>query len=430
MLKKTAVAIIFMLSMLPAVTVEPKTESKPEPLQITVESSRKSHLVHINEPFEFIINADRPEKLRVVITAEGKPGQQVFKLTPPARIPASLPHPGFILCRVSPLGHNGKSVYCGVGVDPDLLRPLVPEPADFDEFWANTKKELAAIPADFKMDKIGSDDVFNYYRISCANLNDQRAYGFLSLPVDPSKKVPLLVSFPGGEALVYEKAFLGYSYIRKMMGFDCARLVYHLPPYQPMQTKEECKARHAQFLKEIGGLRRYIFYKPDDRNKFYARTAITGCLRLLDEALKQPGLDPNRVGYYGSSHGGGFGLYLAAFSDKIKAAFCGVPNFGDRGGCLAGRFRPDSDLPRYSREDLKNLLYFDTSYAARRITIPVMIGVGFTDQSCPPSGGYTIYNELKGPKFLLKKIHHGHGDTPPEYTPMTWLWLSKQIPDK
>ena len=432
MLKKTAAfAVIFVLSMLPAAAAEPKPEPKPEPLQIKVESSCKSHLVHVNEPFEFIITASRPEKVRVDITAEGKP-RQVVRVIPPARIPVTLPHPGFVLCKVFTSDRKVKPVYCGVGADPDQLHPLLPEPEDFDEFWANTKKELAAIPADFKMDKIGSDSVFNYYRISCANLNNQRAYGFLSLPVDTSKKLPLLVNFPGGEAYFFENAFKGYSYFRKMMGFDCARLVFHLPPYQPMKTKAEAKERHAKFLKEIG-LRRYIYIHPGDRNKFYARTAVAGCIRLLDEALKQPGLDPDRVGYHGASHGGGFGLYLAAFSGKIKAAFCGVPNFGDRGGFLAGRFRPDSDGPEIDgkgRKNLKTLLYFDASYAARRITIPVMIGVGFTDVSCPPSGGYTIYNELKGPKMMFNKIHYGHSGGPPEYTPASYQWVAKHLTGK
>ena len=59
-----------------------------------------------------------------------------------------------------------------------------------------------------------------------------------------------------------------------------------------------------------------------------------------------------------------------------------------------------------------------------------MVGVGFTDLYCPPSAVYTIYNELRGPKFIFNKIKNGHGDAPPEYHPMAYLWLSKQIPGK
>ena len=392
-------------------------------LQITVEPSRKSHLVRVNEPFEFIITASKPQKLKVVVSLDGEATLLKTTVTPPVSIPAVLPHPGFVRCAVSPFKLGAEPVLCGVGVAPDQLRPLVPEPADFDEFWAQIKKELNAIPADFKMTGIGEDKIFRYYRISCADLNGQRAYALLSLPRDPAVKMPLLVTFPGGEAFVSEAGIRGSQ--KDLMGYECARLIFHLPPYPPEKTLEKARARHAKFLKQIG-LPRYVFYGIEDRSRFYARTAVCGCLRLLDETLKLPGLDPARVGYWGSSHGGGFGIYLAAFSDKIKAAFCGVPNFGDRAGFLAGRHTTDSNSPQY-RSHLDTLLYFDASFAARRITIRVMIGVGFIDRLCPPSAVYTIYNELGGPKFIFNKIRNGHSDSPPEYKPISYLWLSKQL---
>ena len=82
--------------------------------------------------------------------------------------------------------------------------------------------------------------------------------------------------------------------------------------------------------------------------------------------------------------------------------------------------------PEY-RSHLETLLYFDTSYAARRITIPVMIGVGFEDTLCPPSAVYTIYNELRGPKFIFNKICHGHAGGPPEYYQIIDIWLSSRM---
>ena len=396
------------------------------PLVITVECSQKSHLVHVNEPFEFIITANKPKKLKVVVSMDGEAILNRLTVTPPARVQAVLPHPGFVRCAVSSFEKDSQPVLCGVGVDPDQLRPLLPEPADFDEFWNNTKQELAAIPANFKMQKFSSDSTFEYYQISCDNLNNQKAYAFLSLPVDKSKKLPLLVTFPGGEAYQNEETYVNQC-TKNSFGVECARLIYHLPPYPPEKNLADAKARHGQFLKEIG-LVRYVFFGVEDRNKFYNRSAVTGCLRLLDETLKQPGVDTERVVYYGSSHGGAFGLFLAAFSDKIKAAFCGVPNFGDRGGFLAGRHPSDANKKcLYYRNNVDTLLYFDTAFAARRIEIPVMIGVGFIDQLCAPSAVYIIYNELKGPKFMLPKIKNGHGDAPPEYSPMTYLWLAKQI---
>ena len=61
---------------------------------------------------------------------------------------------------------------------------------------------------------------------------------------------------------------------------------------------------------------------------------------------------------------------------------------------------------------------------AKRITIPIMIGVGFTDELCPPIGGYAIYNALQGEKCIYNKIHHGHSDAPDGYDEATWNFLT------
>ncbi|MBO4632881.1 MAG: acetylxylan esterase, partial [Lentisphaeria bacterium] len=214
--------------------------------------------------------------MKVLISLDGEAVLKELTVTPPARIPAALPHPGFVRCTVLPLTRNAKPILCAVGVDPDQLRPLLLEPADFDEFWKNTKKELSAIPADFKMHKIGSNKTFNYYQISCANLNGQRAYAFLSLPVDPSRKMPLYVRAPVGEGTCSED-MIEIS-VKEEMGFECARLIFQLPPYPPVKKDADRKTRQDKFLKEIG-VEHYAFYGLNDRNKFYARTAVAGCLR-------------------------------------------------------------------------------------------------------------------------------------------------------
>ncbi|MBR5026743.1 MAG: hypothetical protein IKX48_16890, partial [Victivallales bacterium] len=95
------------------------------PLVITVECSRKSHLVHVNEPFEFIITANKPKKLKVVVSMDGEAILKRLTVTPPARVQAVLPQPGFVRCAVSTFEKDSQPVLCGVGVDPDQLRPLL-----------------------------------------------------------------------------------------------------------------------------------------------------------------------------------------------------------------------------------------------------------------------------------------------------------------
>ena len=103
-----------------------------------------------------------------------------------------------------------------------------------------------------------------------------------------------------------------------------------------------------------------------------------------------------------------------------------MPDFGDVGGFLAGRHPTDCNAPEF-REHWRTLLYFDTSFCARRITCPVFMGVGFVDTACPATEVYSIYNALQGPKFMFNKIENGHGDAPPEYHPMHQTWLARQL---
>lgn len=78
-------------------------------------------------------------------------------------------------------------------------------------------------------------------------------------------------------------------------------------------------------------------------------------------------------------------------------------------------------------ERWRKLRYFDAAYCARRITVPVFMSAGYTDGLVAPDSVYTIYNELRGQKFMFDKVNHGHGDGPPEYRPMYTAWLENVL---
>ena len=394
-----------------------------EELKITVFCTPKSHLCHVNEPVEFLIDASQKVPLEAVISIDGETVIEKRTILPPAKLTASLPFPGFLRCTAK----AGEAVTeCGIGVDPDQIQPLMQEPEDFDAFWQEAFKELEAIPADIRMEKCESFDTFDIYRLDCTNVNGLRFYAMLALPQDRSKKVPLMVLFGGGEAYICEEGFRHEGpAIREQMGVECAVLLFQLPPYPPVFKAEDRLPRHQEFLKEIG-LKRYVYYGLDDPKKFYAYPAILGSLRLLDYVAELPEINKEAIVYSGASHGGGFGIYYCCFSKHIKAAFCGVPNFGDIAGFMAGRHPTDSNAPEF-RGHIDTRKYFDAAFCARRITCPVYIGVGFIDGACAPTAVYAIYNNLAGPKHIFNKIEFGHGGAPPEYHPMHKIWLSEHL---
>ena len=75
------------------------------------------------------------------------------------------------------------------------------------------------------------------------------------------------------------------------------------------------------------------------------------------------------------------------------------------------------------------MAYFDPVHFARRITCPVMVTVGFVDNTCFPSGIYAAYNQLAGEKTVLNCLESGHGkyfDYGRHRTPM-YAWLTNRM---
>ena len=394
-----------------------------EDLQIKVTCTPLSHLCRVNEPVTFFITANRSEALEAVISLDGEAVLETHTVTPPAQLTASLPFPGFLRCTVK----SGETkAECGVGVDPDQIEPLMKEPEDFDAFWEQSFKELEAIPADFHMTPCDGIENFDIFRLDCANVNDLRFYAFLALPREREKKVPLMVLFGGGEAYISEQSFRTTPpAVENQMGVRCAVLFFQLPPYPPVVNSDDCKPRHEEFLKEIG-LRRYVYFGMDSPKTFYAYPAILGSIRLLNIVADMPEINKEAIVYSGASHGGGFGLYYCCFSKLIKAAFCGVPNFGDIGGFLTGRHPTDSNAPEFHGH-YETRKYFDTAFCARRITCPVFTSAGFIDSACAPTAVYAIYNNLAGPQMIYNKINFGHGGATADYRPMYQLWLAERL---
>ena len=85
----------------------------------------------------------------------------------------------------------------------------------------------------------------------------------------------------------------------------------------------------------------------------------------------------------------------------------------------------------YIMREWKNHLdiinYYDLVWCARRIKCPILVSVGFVDNSCPPTGIYAFYNELKSDKKIYNKVDYGHGGAPNDYEKVVWKFLSDSI---
>ncbi len=75
-----------------------------------------------------------------------------------ATVTGKLNEPGFLLCRATFAEPNEHSRFAlgGAAIDPLQIKPSLPAPADFDEFWTTQKRKLAAVPVNPRLTPVAS----------------------------------------------------------------------------------------------------------------------------------------------------------------------------------------------------------------------------------------------------------------------------------
>ena len=121
-----------------------------------------------------------------------------------------------------------------------------------------------------------------------------------------------------------------------------------------------------------------------------------------------------RIGYTGSSFGGGIGAFMLAWEDRVSRAAIDLPSFGNHplrvtfpcGG--SGKFIRRRYLNDESVLDV--LAYFDAATSAGYISIPILVGCSLFDPAVPPPGQFSVYNAIQDKRKLLHIIPTGHFD--------------------
>ncbi len=123
-----------------------------------------------------------------------------------------------------------------------------------------------------------------------------------------------------------------------------------------------------------------------------------------------------RVGYAGTSFGGGIGALALAWDARIRRAHFKVPTFGNQPLRMQ---LPSTGSARSVQQFLSKhsgnvdcvLALHDASLAARHIRQPVHSACALFDPSVAPAGQFAIHNALAGPKRLMV-LTAGHHQYP------------------
>ena len=318
-------------------------------------------------------------------------------------ISGTLDRPGFLRLQL-PRTKDGRADpwMFSAGFEPEKIKKGSPSPADFDEFWAEAKKKLAAeVPLDPRIEPVAerSTGSFDFYRVSFATFG-RRIHGFLSVPKDKAK-----APFP--VRIGVNAAGFG-NWTNDMQGSPDAISAQFTVYDWPMDWKWRANGLKKKFdefnaaMKERYSCGGYATSGiSESREEYFFYPVILGIDRAVDWIASSFPVDVADFSYQGTSQGGGFGFYLCGLNRRFTRAAFYVPAITDTMGYLAGResgwpkiVENNSSTPERRAAAERWAPYFDGANFASRIRCPVRVAVGFSDMTCPPCAVYAAYNEI------------------------------------
>jgi len=324
-----------------------------------------------------------------------------------ATITGLLAEPGFLQCKaVFKTGTENARGLGAAAIDPQLLRPSLPVPTDFDAFWESKKRELAAIPMNAKMTPLPARQAgIELFDVEAASVGDRPMRGYYARPAHAApKSLPAIITFEG--AGVYNTRLEPWLVSWAQAGFISLEVNAHGLP----NGKDTA---YYQAL-EQGDLKDYPFFGRESRDTSYFLRMYLRDLRGIDFLVSQPEWDGRVLISSGLSQGAAQAIFAAAQDRRVTFLSAGVPAMCDHSGMLAGRVAgwpklvPNGADGKPSPDVLEASRYFDSVNFATRVRVPAFFVIGFIDQVTPPTAGYVAYNTLPGEKEIYPAVHSPH----------------------
>lgn len=336
----------------------------------------------------------------------------------------AMTEPGFLRCdvQVSIKGKTYRAV-ATAAFEPEKIMPTGTEPLDFDKFWADAIGNSKSIPLNTRLTPIPnkSNDSVKVYQAEYEFFNNgvQKFYGVLSMPTKEGK-YPAIIRFPGAGWLP-----LGGDQKNAAAGFITLDLYIHGRPvtldrsyYVDLQNNE---------------LKGYQYKGVADRDSFYYKNAILGCVRSVDLIYSLPQFDGEHIGGWGSSQGGALSIITSSLESRINYLVALCPAMCDFNGYLNNRaggwphlFAKPELYADKKDQVIRTLSYYDVVHFAKRLKAPSFLSWGFNDPVTPPTSIYAAYNAIEAPKKLFI-IPSGVHKIYPDQRDKTYAWLKKKL---
>ncbi|WP_165984462.1 acetylxylan esterase [Streptomyces sp. YIM 98790] len=302
-------------------------------------------------------------------------------------------------------------------------RPEVPEPPDFDGFWAGTLAAARRAGGDPEYRPVAESPLatVEVFDVRFPGWGGQPVAGWLLLPRGAERPLPAVITYigyGGGRGLHLEHLLwssAGYAHLV----VDSRGQGHDTPDPDPMPQPQ---------------LWRGVMTRGIDRPEtYYYRRLMADCVRAVDALRAHPAVDPSRIVVSGASQGGGLALATAGLSgDAVAAALIDVPFLCHyRRAAEIATEGPYPELAEYlgvhrridPERAFSTLDYFDGLHFAPRATAPALFSVALMDPVCPPSTVFAARNRYAGEAGITVWPFgdHGGGRASQQEEQLRWL---------
>ena len=175
-------------------------------------------------------------------------------------------------------------------------------PNDIREFWEGTRAALDEIPMEPALSPAPEQSAreFDTYNVTLTSFGGIKLRGWYSVPKDkPRGKCSAILAVPGysgSKQIPTHLVLQGYA-------------VLTLFPRSQGESKAEWQIESGT----------YLTYHITDRDRYFYRGAYMDCVRGIDFLVSCSEVDPDRIGMWSRSQGGGLTLATSSLDDRIKA---------------------------------------------------------------------------------------------------------------
>jgi cephalosporin-C deacetylase-like acetyl esterase len=332
-----------------------------------------------------------------------------------ATIVASTKQPGFVRLYVTAVDAQGNKVMTqvkgkdkpvffdgGACVAPQSLKGI-DEPADFDAFWAEQKKALAAVPVKvLAMNKVEEDEKTIAYDVKIDCAGGMPVSGYLVMPKDAKEK-----------SLPAEVAYHGYGVRSASYNLRSGANKIYLNINAHGIDNGQPKEYYSELQKTK--LKSYAFSTEEnaDPKTTYFYGMFLRVMRSLQYVKSLPQWNGKDLKASGGSQGGLQSLAAAGLDPDVTECYAWSPWC-----CDLGRTESNRLVGGWYIKYTPALLYYDPINLVKRANpkCNLFIIANLGDYVCPPSGVWIAYNNFPGIKTIETRQGCEHGYAMKNYT--------------